>query len=470
MNALIKTAEAVSVEQSKWAKDMDAFLEYIVSRNGEVYLQLGMLADAADEALLVTRIFDDECSDTATAVEDLAIFQERVHALFGSSEGCFHLQGFTQFAAEFVETARVVKIRGVIAGVLGPGFSRQVKDACLARMRCWLQLCKVVIQAEFPDFEIAHTFSDFHLGQKRKHRGGDDDAAETDRHFQRLGLLFGLEWQDLRDQYNDYLPIARKHYTELRCSNLDAWRDALARPWRGHDCRALKHVFLRYSAYGTSTTGVEHTFATAKRELAHCSSTSDRDGMDFAYLKLLRDKPQDPQDLALVVGTAREIWAQAYGAVRRRREFVSRIDKGIGYSERHMGADSDRHTAVMGPDSDRHPAVMGQPKSAAEWLQRRRGATASAAREMPMPAACSDENAKPEGWTDRHEKEATFQRNKRLSRRIDSFARGQLLESEIDDELKQQAEMQGKNSACRTWQHGGPERDKRRNSDQIEHR
>jgi hypothetical protein len=87
-----------------------------------------------------------------------------------------------------------------------------------------------------------------------------------------------------------------------------------------------------------------------------------------------------------------------------------------------------------------------------------------------MPAACSDENAKPEGWTDRHEKEATFQRNKRLSRRIDSFARGQLLESEIDDELKQQAEMQGKNGACRTWQHGGPERDKRRNSDQIEHR
>lgn len=69
-----------------WAEDADAFLDFISVDGGEAILQMSMLADASDEALLVTRLFDDEMSDAATTENDLEEFQQRVSALFGGGQ------------------------------------------------------------------------------------------------------------------------------------------------------------------------------------------------------------------------------------------------------------------------------------------------------------------------------------------------------------------------------------------------
>ena len=44
---------------------------------------------------------------------------------------------------------------------------------------------------------------------------------------------------------------------------------ALSKPRRGHPDDVLRQALARYLAFGTSTTGVEHTFVMAKKELSH---------------------------------------------------------------------------------------------------------------------------------------------------------------------------------------------------------
>ena len=87
--------------------------------DGEKYLQLAMIADAADEALLVTRLFDDEDCDSATTLEDVGNFKTRIRVLFGESEGCFHMQGYTHFACDHLASGpHPINIGGAIVGYI----------------------------------------------------------------------------------------------------------------------------------------------------------------------------------------------------------------------------------------------------------------------------------------------------------------------------------------------------------------
>ena len=235
IEALIKTAEEMSVIGS-WAQDADAFLDFVSVDGGEAILQMSMLADASDEALLVTRLFDDEMSDAATTENDLEEFQQRVAALFGGAAGCFTLRGFTQWAVEFLQAGpHMIKKRGVISGSVGGQLSPEVKARCIGRMRNWLRLCKLVISAEFPDFELVQSFCAFNLAvPRRRHIAGEGQAASStlERRLQRIATTFGWDWLTLCDQFHDHIGIARKYFTEMRCSNAEAWTMALSKPSR----------------------------------------------------------------------------------------------------------------------------------------------------------------------------------------------------------------------------------------------
>ena len=268
IEALIKTAEEMSVIGS-WAQDADAFLDFVSVDGGEAILQMSMLADASDEALLVTRLFDDEMSDAATTENDLEEFQQRVSALFGEAAGCFTLRGFTQWAVEFLQAGpHMIKKRGVISGSVGGQLSPEVKARCIGRMSNWLRLCKLVISAEFPDFELVQSFCAFNLAvPRRRHIAGEGQAASStlERRLQRIATTFGWDWLTLCDQFHDHIGIARKYFTEMRCSNAEAWTMALSKPRRGHPDDVLRQALARYLAFGTSTTGVEHTLLWPRR-------------------------------------------------------------------------------------------------------------------------------------------------------------------------------------------------------------
>jgi len=94
-------------------------------------------------------------------VNELALFQRRLEELFGPRESCFTLPGFASVALQFLQSEiHVVKKRGkTLAAFGGPdSVTPAIRAACLSRMRAWLQLCRHVIAAEFPDFEVVHAF------------------------------------------------------------------------------------------------------------------------------------------------------------------------------------------------------------------------------------------------------------------------------------------------------------------------
>ena len=202
-----------------WAPDADAFLDLLGADDGEAFLQMAMIADAADEALLVTRLFDDELADAATTDHDLDEFQRRAHALFGEEAGCFTLRGFTQHAVEFLQAGPyMLKKRGVISGSLGGQHvpCPAVRARCLRRMQNWLELCKLVISAEFPDFEPVQSFCVFNLAPpRRRHIVGEDQASSAhlvDQRLKRIASAFGWDWLTLRAQFHEYVGIARQHF------------------------------------------------------------------------------------------------------------------------------------------------------------------------------------------------------------------------------------------------------------------
>ena len=155
LRVAIKTA---STRDDKFGKGMEDFLRWL---QPEHVLLLGMLADAGDDALCLTRTFDNEQVDVAEAGTQCKAFEARMHKLFGSSEMCFKAPGFTRtMVAELSKPmVWVVKSKRYSIGS-EDGPSHDMKQSCLARMRCWLALCSSTIQAEFPDFALIQVLTD----------------------------------------------------------------------------------------------------------------------------------------------------------------------------------------------------------------------------------------------------------------------------------------------------------------------
>ena len=432
IEALIKTAESISAEGSAWKDDADAFLRLLMG-DGEVYLQLAMIADAADEALLVTRLFDTEDCDSATTLDDLGNFKKRIHVLFGESTGCFHMQGYTHFACDYLASGpHPIKIRGSIAGYMST-VSEHVKQRCIARMRNWIDLCSMVINAEFPDFELVSAFSVFNLASQvrsGRRRGNVDEEQRAVQHraLERLALAFSVNADALKHQFFDHIDLAQQRYIAARCSNMDAWVSVVSQPRRNHAVNVLRQILCRYMALGVSTSGVEHTFAVAKRELAHRAGTED---MDFAILKVLEKSDHDPASISRVIGSAREIWATIHG-----------VSRTTGRHKFPHGSKSSSHCDLEHPvikaDCDLEKPVIN---SVADFLRNRRHIVSEAADAMSGAAPVDVRIA--HAWTAKHDKEARFQTDKRKKRKIEQLAFCTVLDDEADDDLLREAAAAG---------------------------
>ena len=153
LRVAIKTAHTRS---DKAGRGMHDFLKWL---QPEHVLLLGMLADAGDDALCLTRVFDTEQVDVAEAGRHCYAFNDRMDKLFGSSEMCFKTPGFCKTMVDVLSKPIVWVMkdkRYSIGSEDGP--SHGLKQSCLARMRCWLKLCASTIQAEFPDFALVQVF------------------------------------------------------------------------------------------------------------------------------------------------------------------------------------------------------------------------------------------------------------------------------------------------------------------------
>lgn len=174
------------------------------------------------------------------------MFLQRVNTLFGRQPQCFNLQGYTKSSLQFLESrVHVLKKRGRVLTTLGGSgcVTDEVRKACLGRMTAWLALCQKIIRAEFPCFEIVHSFWIFNVSPHGRgsdterlrtcssaleNTALDEDADPRQTSVLRLAKVFALHADALWAQFHTCLPVARHRARTLNVGNQQAWVFAVA--------------------------------------------------------------------------------------------------------------------------------------------------------------------------------------------------------------------------------------------------
>jgi len=417
LKALIKTALHIAAlrtdKQAKRAEDWLLFL------SDEVCLTLAMLADAGDEALLLTRLLDDEDVDVAVANSEVQAFACKIDALFGEQRKCLDTVGYTSMMLALLSNPIVFTVRGKTKSVgRHGGVTQAVIDSCMARMNCWRVLARATLSAEFPDFEFLTALAAFNG------KGNANDDCKK-QHLGRVAHALGVDSKVLIAQFNDMFPRVKRVIDIEGMTNTDAWQNVIkhikASPVLtiSHPTEELEMALIAYVAYGASTSGVEQSFAKGSWMFTNRQLKSHPD-VEEAMLKLGLDLPHNDQKE--VVKVARRLWAHCYGAPRHHDSV--RIDAGV------------KRERASEPGSSCDPSMEPSPKKARseiEFLRARRQAAREVSQDMPGSGfSIPDiEDVKDmEGWGEGHSKELEFIKNKLHKRKVQAAFEKALLPSE----------------------------------------
>ena len=116
-------------------------------------LLLGMMADASDECMLLTRFMDRDTFDVGGVHVELQKLHDRINHLF-LNKACLTCKSYTKVALEFLKRPRVleapvVRTRGCAAGV-----SEAQVMLALAQMVSWVKVTKQISDTEFPQHDL----------------------------------------------------------------------------------------------------------------------------------------------------------------------------------------------------------------------------------------------------------------------------------------------------------------------------
>jgi len=141
----------------------------------------------------------------------------------------------------------------------------ELAQRCLQRMAAWAELSKVIVQSEFPAFELCSCFAVFVLKARANPQGLTESWRR--RALEKLAMAFKLPTSNSIAEFFDMYPIAQNIYCTEGVSNAAAWSSAVRRcSYRAsmaarHPTGALRPVLVRYLAWGISTCSVERDFA-----------------------------------------------------------------------------------------------------------------------------------------------------------------------------------------------------------------
>lgn len=122
----------------------------------EKCLMAAMLADAADQSMMLTRVLDNEDMDPAALNAEVSVFVTAIETLFGEQRKCLTLVGYTQAMMSLLRRPMVWHVGHELCSIgHHDGVPAVIIDRCLARMRSWLVLARATVEAEFPSFELA---------------------------------------------------------------------------------------------------------------------------------------------------------------------------------------------------------------------------------------------------------------------------------------------------------------------------
>ncbi len=379
-------------------KHAEAFL---LAFDAEACLQLGMVADAGDESIQLTRYCDAEDMDIAILSDEVARFEKNIGFLFDVAQaGCTQVTGYTQLALQAIRRVRTFIVAGVPVTFGCPaGAPDAMVKRCLQRMSCWTVLARSVLQSEFPDFDILVAFDVFSLAVRRRNRRTtrDDTTAAAnvwERHVARLASAFEVDATQLARQTQAHLPIAASFYDAGTAGTMqDAWRAAVRRTMGTHTCQekrpsdTLRVVLIKWFTIIPSTSGVEQGFAkmlhTLRSQQRGASEASEAD-----TAKVVLDRPSALSERERVAAKARCVWTKLYGKARAHPS-QPRFDKGVSRQKRSFSETQQANTEIG-------------------WLRMRRGTVDAAAGQSSLAAtAAAPGDAQ---WLDGHSQELTFQK------------------------------------------------------------
>ena len=113
-----------------------------------------MLADGADQSMMLTRVLDNEDSDAAFLNQEVSELIAAAEIMFVDGR-CVHLFGYTSLMLETLKEPIVFAAKDRMNSVgCAAGVPLEVVKRCLGRMSCWVQLLRATAAAEFPSFDL----------------------------------------------------------------------------------------------------------------------------------------------------------------------------------------------------------------------------------------------------------------------------------------------------------------------------
>lgn len=286
----------------------------------EAALQLAMMADCSREIHRIVEMCDRSDFDEAGLPALLDECQCILEHLFKKGQ-CLHVPGMTGVMVQTLRRPRTYLVKGVPKTVGSvDGVSEEVKMRCLRRMAAWTTLAHVVLQSEFPDWDLLSSFQVFSLS---KSRTTSTTAADGSRKvfLDRLAASIGICPIELYEQFNHFEPIAAKNMQRMKCTNFEAWRDAvLARRSTNilrakYPSDALLRALARYGTWTASSSDVERGFAQSSRLKGGSSEDLHVDKEEL--LMVLRSDKLEGDALQKLLAGAAKLWFRSYGRVRQ---------------------------------------------------------------------------------------------------------------------------------------------------------
>ena len=448
--------------------------EWLTWIDEEKCLQAAMMADGSDQTLVLTRLLDREDVDPAIVNGEVRAYINAIEALFGQGEQCLSVYGYTRAMLETLRRPLVWNVSGTVRSIgCEEGVRRDIVVRCLDRMRCWIKLMRATVAVEFPSFEVAHVpllnlvgvttgsvvlfliflcidcqlllllllllslllsslvvYCALRLSSSTKALSVFDlSGAGNRRHdaclMENVAKAVGVNPAVFQMQFEDVLPRAVNEAAVLARvdPNKSAWREILRKidahqsVAASHPTDALRKCLVLYFVFGLSSSGVEQSFSKSGWGFSNRRMRALPDTEDFC-LKVILDLPH--HDKSRIISIARKTWVLCFGTSRIG---TSKITKGV----KRVRDDTAVHGAMANTEQ--------------EFVRRRRRAATAActdggdAADLSCDALMANANqgASLDNWSDRHEKELQFQKEKLKARMVQAVAEGSL---DGCDELK----------------------------------
>ena len=132
-------------------------------------------------------------------------FIARIQFLFDHG-GCY-ASGYTKYMLKLLGKARIVFIDGEPKSIGGPRRPCDgVKKRCLGRMKNWVFLVKMTVEAEFPDVDKLMSFEVLDLSKdaRTEHCPGEDHdeyESQMDKCFNMIALMCKVDVEILREDF-----------------------------------------------------------------------------------------------------------------------------------------------------------------------------------------------------------------------------------------------------------------------------